>query len=56
MKKPHVTGNDLIAAGLHPSKNFSNLLKSAHYFRMGGYSKEQTLEIILKKLGDYEWH
>lgn len=56
MTKPHVTGNDLIAAGLQPNKNFSNLLKSAHYFRMGGYSKERTLEIILKKLGDYEWH
>ena len=51
MKKPHVTGDDLIAAGLQPSKNFSSLLKSAHYFRMGGYSKEQTLEIILKKSG-----
>ena len=49
MKKPYVTGDDLIAAGLQPSKNFSSLLKSAHYFRMGGYSKEQTLEIILKK-------
>ncbi len=49
MKKPHVSGDDLIAAGLQPSKNFSSMLKSAHYFRMSGYSKKQTLKLILKK-------
>lgn len=47
MAKPHVTGNDLIAAGLTPGVQFSEILKYAHKLRLAGVDKEGALKQTL---------
>ncbi len=46
MKKPYVTGVDLINMGYTPSERFSKILEFAHKQRMNGESKERTLQMI----------
>ena len=49
MEKPYVRGEDLIAAGLTPGAEFSELLAYAHRLRLAGVEKnaalKQTLEL-----------
>lgn len=48
-----ITGNDLIAAGLTPNKNFSKLLSYSHKLQLSGLNKEECLKqtlIYAKKL------
>lgn len=47
MSAPHVTGEDLIQAGLRPDENFSELLGYAHKLRLAGIEKEQALKQTL---------
>ena len=47
MRKPHVMGKDLIAAGLTPSPHFAELLAHAHKLRLAGISKEEALKQTL---------
>ena len=42
MEKPYVTGKDLIAAGLAPTRNFSEILAYAHKLRLAGIEKESA--------------
>ena len=54
MAKPHVTGQDLLDAGLAPGKAFSELLAYAHKLRLAGIEKESALKQTLaygRKLG-----
>lgn len=44
MEKPHVTGKDLIDAGLLPDRNFSDILGYAHKLRLAGIDKESALK------------
>ena len=43
MKEPHLTGDDLIAAGFVPCKEFSDVLAYAHKLRLAGVNKEHAL-------------
>ena len=47
MAKPHVTGSDLIEAGLEPGKYFSDTLAYAHKLRLAGIEKESALKQTL---------
>lgn len=47
MSAPHVTGEDLIKAGLLPNEDFSELLGYAHKLRLAGIEKEQALKQTL---------
>ena len=47
MSKPHVTGQDLIDAGLKPSKNFSEYLAYAHKLRLAGIERDSALRQTL---------
>ena len=47
MAKPHVTGSDLIEAGLEPGKYFSDILAYAHKLRLAGIEKESALKQTL---------
>ena len=47
MEKPHVTGKDLIKAGLLPDKNFSEILAYAHKLRLAGTDRESALKQTL---------
>lgn len=47
MRKPHVTGKDLVSAGLTPSPNFSRLLAHAHKLRLAGIPKQEALKQTL---------
>ena len=53
MSRPYVMGQDLINAGLKPSKDFSEYLAFAHKLRLAGVNKElalkQTLGLARKK-------
>jgi len=47
MAKPFVTGKDLIAAGLTPGEDFSQILDYAHKLRLAGIEKENALKQTL---------
>lgn len=47
MAKPHVTGEDLIKAGLKPDERFSEILAYAHKLRLAGIEKESSLRQTL---------
>lgn len=47
MAHPHVTGQDLIDAGLTPGADFSAILKYAHKLRLAGVPKESALKQTL---------
>jgi tRNA nucleotidyltransferase (CCA-adding enzyme) len=47
MSKPHVTGEDLIRAGLKPDERFSGILAYAHKLRLAGIDKESALKQTL---------
>ena len=44
MSRPYVTGEDLISAGIQPSKSFSEYLAYAHKLRLAGVEKESALK------------
>ena len=43
MERPHVTGQDLIEAGIPPGKELSEVLGYAHQLRLAGLEKENVL-------------
>jgi tRNA nucleotidyltransferase (CCA-adding enzyme) len=43
MSRPYVTGQDLIDAGIKPSKSFSEYLEYAHKLRLAGIEKDSAL-------------
>ena len=43
MARPYVMGKDLIAAGLQPGVQFSEILSYAHKLRLAGIEKENAL-------------
>ena len=47
MAEPHVMGRDLIAAGLEPGEDFTELLEYAHKLRLAGIDKETALKQVL---------
>ena len=47
MSRPYVMGQDLIDAGLKPSKDFSDYLDYAHKLRLAGIEKESALRQTL---------
>ena len=47
MSRPYVMGQDLIKAGLKPSKDFSDYLEYAHKLRLAGVDKESALKQTL---------
>ena len=47
MAQPHVTGRDLMEAGLTPGREFSQLLEYAHKLRLAGIPKENALKQTL---------
>ena len=47
MARPHVTGEDLIKAGLTPDESFSGILAYAHKLRLAGIEKESALKQTL---------
>jgi tRNA nucleotidyltransferase (CCA-adding enzyme) len=49
MGRPYVTGKDLIAAGLTPDAQFSQLLRYAHQLRLAGVEKESALKQTLRQ-------
>ncbi len=49
MKRPFVTGQDLIRAGYAPGKAFSALLGRSHALRLAGVPKEEQLRILLRE-------
>ena len=53
LSRPHVTGKDLIDAGIKPSTGFSEYLAYAHKLRLAGINREnalkQTLSMIRKQ-------
>ena len=44
---PHVTGNDLLEAGLEPGEQFSELLEFSHKLQLAGIDKESSLKQTL---------
>lgn len=47
MARPYVAGRDLIAAGLEPGEDFSEILAHAHKLRLAGTEKESALKQTL---------
>lgn len=47
MSRPHVTGEDLIKAGLEPNEDFTEVLGFAHKLRLAGIEKESALKQAL---------
>jgi tRNA nucleotidyltransferase (CCA-adding enzyme) len=47
MARPYVKGSDLVAAGLEPSEDFSEILAYAHKLRLAGIEKESALRQTL---------
>lgn len=47
MARPHVTGRDLIEAGLEPGKEFGERLAYAHKLRLAGIDRESALKQVL---------
>ena len=43
MEKPYVSGKDLIAAGIEPGADFTEILAYAHKLRLAGIEKEDAL-------------
>ena len=43
MKKPYVTGADLIAEGFEPGEKFTKMLEYAHKLRLAGCEKDSAL-------------
>ena len=44
MAKPHVTGADLVSAGINPGKNFREILNFTHKLRLAGIEKKIALK------------
>ena len=47
MRQPHVTGRDLMEAGLAPGRDFSQLLEYAHKLRLAGIPRDSALKQTL---------
>jgi tRNA nucleotidyltransferase (CCA-adding enzyme) len=47
MSQPYVMGRDLIAAGLEPGEDFTEILAHAHKLRLAGIEKESALKQTL---------
>ena len=47
MARPYVMGADLVAAGLQPGPEFSEILAYAHKLRLAGIEKEEALKQTL---------
>jgi tRNA nucleotidyltransferase (CCA-adding enzyme) len=47
LARPYVMGKDLIAAGLTPGKDFSDILAYAHKLRLAGVPKDSALKQTL---------
>ena len=47
MAEPHVTGQDLIEAGLKPGEKFTEILEYAHKLRLAGIDKESAMKQTL---------
>ena len=47
MEKPYVMGADLVAAGLKPGPQFSEILAFSHKLRLSGVNKENALRQTL---------
>ena len=47
MSRPYVMGRDLIAAGLTPGDDFTDILAYAHKLRLAGIDKETALKQVL---------
>ena len=47
MARPHVTGKDLIEAGLTPDESFTEILAYAHKLRLAGIDKDSALKQTL---------
>lgn len=47
MSRPYVNGQDLIAAGVKPGEEFSELLSYAHKLRLAGVMKDNALSQVL---------
>ena len=60
MSRPFVTGQDLIDAGIKPSKDFSEYLDFSHKLRLAGVEKEsalkQTISFANKKEKKKKYH
>lgn len=54
MEKPYVMGADLVAAGLRPGPQFSEILGFAHKLRLAGVEKEDALRQTLAFAHDLE--
>lgn len=51
LQLPMVTGQDLIAAGLKPDKNFSALIQRARILHFSGLDKRNALHQVLAEMG-----
>lgn len=51
MKRPYVSGKDLVEAGLAPSADFSDILAYAHKLRLARVDKEHALKQVLAYAG-----
>ena len=47
LKRPYVTGKDLLDAGLKSGKHFSEALSYAHKLRLAGIEKEEALKQVI---------
>ena len=47
MQRPYVMGRDLIASGLTPDSDFTEILEYAHKLRLAGENKESALKQVL---------
>jgi tRNA nucleotidyltransferase (CCA-adding enzyme) len=47
MAKPHITGKDLIKAGLEPCESFTEILEYAHKLRLAGIDREAAMKQVL---------
>ena len=50
MARPHVTGRDLLEAGLEPGRAFSEILAHTHKLRLAGVSREEALRHVQSML------
>ena len=50
LKMPMVTGQDLIAAGLKPDKNFAGLIRRARQLHFSGIEKKNALKQVLAEV------
>lgn len=55
MRRPYVTGKDLLQAGLTGGKNFSEILSYAHKLRLAGIEKESALKQTLSYARKNKW-